>query len=135
MTRPLSAPRSIAAMLRVATMLVPFSTRVGCRHAAIDVEDVAGTLAGAHRRGEERYGLRNILRQDVDPQRGALAIDFFQLIGCHAIGGGAFLSPRAVPDARPCQHSVWIDGIDANAELTALLGQAACQVRFGGFSC
>src|SRR5579859_5198348 len=129
MTRPLSAPRSIAAMLRVAMVLVPFSTRVGCRHAAIDVEDVAGTLAGAHRRGEERHGLRNIFRQYIDPQRGALAIDFFQLIGRYAIRSGAFLSPRAVPDARPGQHCIWIDGIDADAELTTLLGQAARQDR------
>src|SRR6266700_3123083 len=135
MTRPLSAPRSTAATLRVAIFLSPFPTsaRIRRRDAAIDVEDIAGALHRACRRGEERHSLGDILRQDVDSQRRALAVHLLQLIGCHAVCCRTSLSPRAVPDARAGQHRVRVDGVHANAELPTLFCQAACQVRFGSF--
>src|ERR1700736_6220338 len=95
------------------------------RDSTLDIEDIAGTLARASRRREERHRLGNIFRENIDPQRRPLAIDFFQLVGSHAVGRRTFLSPPAVPDARPGQHRVRIDRVDADAELSALFSQAA----------
>src|SRR5258708_21927635 len=95
MTRPLSAPRSTAAILRVAIFLFLFPTlaRIRRRDAAIDVENVAGALHRTRRRGEERDGLGDILWQDVDPQPRALAIHLLQLIRTHAVGRPTFPPP------------------------------------------
>src|SRR5947209_2405905 len=135
MTRPLSAPRSTAATLRIAMFpsLIFSSAWIRRRDAAIDVEDVAGALARPGGRGEERDSLGDVLRQDVDTQRSALAVHFLQLIGGYAVGRRTLPPPGAVPDARTGQHRVWIDGVHADAELPALLSQATRQVCFGGF--
>src|SRR5713101_8453489 len=131
MTRPLSAPRSTAATLRVTTSLFPSSTWIRRRDATIDIEHIAGTLGGTHRRSEEGNSLGDISRVDIDPQRRPFAVYFFELIGGHAVSRRAFLPPGAVPDTRPGQHCIWIDRVDANAKLSALFGQATRQVRFG----
>src|SRR6266567_8375254 len=132
MMRPLSAPRSTAATLRVAMFLSLFLTSawIRGRDATVDIEDIAGTLGRARRRREERHRLGNILRNYIDPQRRPLAVHLLQLVRRHTVGCCALLPPGAVPDARTGQHSIGIDGIDANAELPALFRQATRQVHF-----
>src|SRR5438034_1150737 len=83
----------------VSPRVFPFLAWIRCRDTTIDVEDIAGALARACRRGEERDRLRDILRQDIDAQRRAFAIHFFQLIRCHTIRRRPLLPPGAAPDA------------------------------------
>src|SRR6202035_4356789 len=73
---------------------------IRCRDTAIHIEDIPCALARASRRREERDGLGDIFRQNIDPQGRALAIDFFELVGSHAIGCRPLFPPAAAPNTR-----------------------------------
>src|SRR5215210_6208599 len=71
----------------------PSSARVGRGNAPVDVEQVAGALARARGGGEVQDRLCDVLREDVDLERGALAVVLLQLVGLDPVGGGALLAP------------------------------------------
>ena len=70
--------------------------------------------------------------EDVDPQRGALAVVLLELVGLDPVGGGALLAPRRVPDPRALEDGVGVDRVDADPGAAALLGEAAREVQLGG---
>ena len=83
-------------------------------------------------RGEVEHRLGDVLGQDVDAERRAVAVVLLELVGLDAVGRGALLAPRRVPDPRALQHRVRVDRVDADAVAAALLGQAAREVQLGG---
>src|SRR5262245_59037696 len=109
-----------------------FSARERRRVARVDVQDVAGRLAGALAR-EEGDRFRHVLGVDVALQEAALAIDLLELLLLHAVGGGALLPPVALPDLAAAQDGVGVDRVDADAEVGAFEGEAARQMEFRRF--
>src|SRR3954468_17920505 len=108
------------------------SSAAGGGDAAVDVEQVAGALAGAVLGREVQRRLGDVVRQDAHLERVALAVVLVELLGIDVVGRRALLAPRRAPDLRPLQHGVGIDGVDADPVRAALLREAAGEVQLGG---
>src|SRR3954454_1800500 len=110
------------------------SASVCPRDAAVDIEEVAGALSRPRGGGEVQDRLGDVLGQDVDLEGVAPAIVLLELVRLDAVGRRALLAPRRVrpPDARAGEDRVGVDGVDADARVAALLGQAAGEVQLGG---
>src|SRR5919107_4335775 len=110
----------------------PDLPRVGVFHAAVDVEDVAGTPRRTSFRSEMEHGLGDVLRQHVYLEHVALTVVVLELFGLYAVGGGPLLAPLRAPDPGPLQNRVGVDGVHPDALGSSLLCQAPREVQLGG---
>src|SRR5882724_12651282 len=106
------------------------SARIRGRDAAVDVDDVPGRLLGT-RAGEERNRFGDVLGIDLHLQHASVAIEGRQVVLTHLVGDRARCLPIRRPDAGSFDHRVRIDGVDADPERTAFVGEHSSEVEAG----
>src|ERR687887_7249 len=99
--------------------------------AAVDVDDISGRFRRTWA-GEERDRLGDVLREHRDAELRSALVEVLQLLLADAVGAGALGLPVGRPDARALDDGVGVDGVDTDPGGTALLGQAAREVKRGG---
>src|SRR5215216_2615017 len=99
-------------------------------HAAVDRDQQPGRhLQRPAGQGQHRLG--HVLGQDLPLEQGPLGVVLAQVLLLDAVDPGPVGPPAAGEDARPADHPVGVDAVDADPVLAELGGEEADLVGLG----